>query len=120
MTTTLFIVIMIFVSVSLIFICGLPIAHASESIDAGLVFGIIIAGIFCVVYCKFLTPSREQMIENDYYAMMKERPACIEASRVNLDCKKDYIVWVRDSVEKRRSYDSVKVLIDNMEKNILK
>ena len=120
MTTTLFIAIMIVLSVVLIFFFGFIMAHATESVDAGLVFGVIVAVIFCVVYCKFLTPSREQMIENDYYALMKDRPKCIEASRVNLDCKKDYIEWQRDSIEKRHIYDSVKVLIDKMEREILK
>lgn len=120
MTTTLFIAIMIVVSVVLIFFFGLPVMYASDSVDAGLIFGVIIAVIFCFVYCKFLTPSREQMIENDYYALMKDRPKCIDASHVNLDCKKDYIEWQRDSIEKRHIYDSVKVLIDKMEMEILK
>ena len=120
MTTTLFIVIMIVVSVALIFVFGFPAAHATESIDAGLVCGVIIAGIFCVVYCKFLTPSREQMIENDYYAMMKDKPKCFDSGHVNLDCRKDYIEWQMDSIEKRHKYDSVKVLLDNLEREILK
>lgn len=120
MTTTLFMVVMIVVSVLLIFVCGFPAAHVFESIDAGLVCGIIIAGIFCFGYCKFLTPSTEQMIENDYYAMMKDKPKCIDSGHVNLDCRKDYIEWQRDSVEKRHKYDSVKVVLDNIEKDVLK
>ena len=73
---------------------------------------IIITIIFIVVYC-ICTPSYEQMIENNYYAMMEERPKCIDAGDVSLGCKKDYIDWQRDSIEKQHRYDSIKVRLEN-------
>lgn len=66
------------------------------------------------------TPGTEQMVENDYYAMMEDRSKCIDAGDVSLGCKKDYIDWQKDSIEKQHKYDSVKVKLENLQKEILK
>jgi hypothetical protein len=54
------------------------------------------------------------MIENDYHAMMKNRPKCIDNGDTSLGCKKNYIDWQKDSIEKQHKYDSVKVKLENL------
>jgi ABC-type transport system involved in multi-copper enzyme maturation permease subunit len=84
-----------------------------DNSDSGFVIGIVVSILFVVLFAN-LTPSTAQMVENDYYAMMEDRPKCIDAGDVSLGCKKDYIDWQKDSIEKQRKYDSVKVKLENL------
>lgn len=83
----------------------------SEEVSFGI--GAAVTALFILLYAN-LTPSTEQLTENDYYAMMKDRPKCIDAVDVSLGCKKDYIDWQKDSIEKQHKYDSVKVKLENL------
>lgn len=119
MTTTLFMVLIIIGSTILFLGCAnsLSVMIVSDSVCILLSFAITF--IFDIGFCLF-TPSMNQMIENDYYAMLDDRPNCINASHVSLGCKEEYIDWQRDSIEKQHEYDSVKVVLDNKQKEILK
>ena len=111
MTTTLFYAIL--TTGGLILFVGTGIALSAimeDSIGIGIASVITIAFVF--IYGA-ATPSMEQMTENDYYAMLEDRPKCIDAGDVSLGCKKDYIVWQKDSVEKQHKYDSLKVILEN-------
>ena len=111
MTTTLFYAIL--TTGCLILFVGTGIALSAimeDSIGIGIAVGITIAFVFIYVSA---TPSTEQMTENDYYAMLEDRPKCIDAGDVSLGCKKDYIVWQKDSIEKQHKYDSLKVMLEN-------
>lgn len=119
MTTTLFTVILIIGSLVLFFVSTILLTNIFDDVTAGFVCAVIIVILFIYGFCK-LAPSMEQMIENDYYAMLYDRPECIDASHVSLGCKKDYIEWQKDSIEKQHKYDSVKVVLDNKQKEILK
>lgn len=119
MTTTLFIVLSIIGSLVLFSASASLLANALDDVCTGFVCAFIIVIFFNYGFCK-LTPSTEQMIENDYYAMLEDKPECINASHVSLGCKKDYIEWQKDSIEKQHKYDSVKVVLDNKQKEILK
>ena len=110
MTTTLFYAIL--TTGWLILFAGTGIALSAimeDSIGIGIAAVITIAFVF--IYGA-ATPSMEQMTENDYYAMLEDRPKCIDAGDVSLGCKKDYIVWQKDSVEKQHKYDSLKVMLE--------
>lgn len=113
MTTTFFMVLLFIGSIVLFIGSAISLTIMFESENAGIACALIIAIIFIVGYCNF-TPSGEQMIENDYYAMIEDRPKCIDAGDVSLGCKKDYIIWQKDSVEKQHKYDSVKVKLENL------
>lgn len=118
MTTTLFISILIIGAV--IIFCAvsfLMMAIFDESVGFGI--GALFTILFVVLFAN-LTPSMEQLVENDYYAMMEDRPKCIDAGDVSLGCKKDYIDWQKDSIEMQHKYDSVKVKLENLQKEILK
>jgi hypothetical protein len=84
-----------------------------DNSDSGFAIGIVVSILFVVIFAN-LTPSTAQMVENDYYAMMEDRPKCIDAGDVSLGCKKDYIDWQKDSVDKQHKYDSVKVKLENL------
>jgi hypothetical protein len=102
----------------LFLVIGIAISSVCDNLTGfGISTGITI--LFIVIF-GVTTPSFEQMIENDYYAMLENKPKCIDASNVSLGCKKDYIVWQKDSITKQYSYDSVKVMLDNEQKEILK
>ena len=119
MTIELFVAILVIVG-SILFI-GIGIILSSALQDSVEGFGIsTIITIFFVLIFGLATPSMEQMIENDYHAMLKDRPKCIDAGDTSLGCKKDYIDWQRDSIEKRRKYDSAKVKLENLQKEVLK
>ena len=112
MTTALFIPILVICAV--IIFCAvsfLMLAIFDESVGFGI--GAVVTLLFVVLFAN-LTPSTEQMIENDYHAMMEDRPKCIDAGDVSLGCKKDYIEWQKDSIEKQHRYDSVKVKLENL------
>ena len=118
MTTILFYVILYSISIMLFLAIGIAISSVWDNLSGfGISTGITI--LFIVIF-GVTTPSFEQMIENDYYAMLENRPKCIDASNVSLGCKKDYIVWQKDSITKQYRYDSVKVMLDNEQKEILK
>lgn len=119
MTTTFFTVLLIIGCIVLFIGCALSLSTILDSENTVKACAFIITIIFAVGYCIF-TPSMEQMIENDYYAMMEDRPKCIDAGDVSLGCKKDYIDWQKDSIEKQHKYDSVKVKLENIQKEILK
>ena len=119
MTTTLFVIIPIIGATALFIGCALTLMTILSSETDSIACAIIITIIFIVGYCIF-TPSMEQMIENNYYAMMEDRPNCIDAGDVSLGCKKEYIDWQKDSIEKQHRYDSVKVKLENLQKEILK
>lgn len=111
MTTTLFYAILTAVCLILVVGAGSVLSALMEdSIGLGIAVGITI--IFVCIYGA-ATPSTEQMTENDYYAMLEDRPKCIDAGDVSLGCKKDYIVWQKDSIEKQHKYDSLKVMLAN-------
>lgn len=112
MTSTLFDSIMIIGAV-LIF-CAVSFLMVSLLDDSiGFAISIVITILFVVLFAN-LTPSWEQIIENDYHAMMEDRPKCIDAGDVSLGCKKDYIDWQKDSIVKQHKYDSVKVKLENL------
>lgn len=118
MTTTFFTVLLLIGCVVLFIGCALSLSTILDSENTAIACAFIIIIIFAVGYCIF-TPSIEQMIENDYYAMMEDRPKCIDAGDISLGCKKDYIDWQKDSIEKQLKYDSVKVeLENNLVKNV--
>lgn len=119
MTTTIFTTILI-IGVIIIF-CAVSFLMVSllNDNDSGFAISIVVTILFMVLFAN-LTPSTAQMVENDYYAMMEDRPKCIDAGDVSLGCKKDYINWRKDSVEKQHKYDSVKVKLENLQKEILK
>ena len=118
MTSELFCAILIIVS-SILFI-GIGIILSSALHDSvGFGISTIITIVFVLIF-GLATPSMEQMIENDYHAMLKDRPKCIDAGDTSLGCKKDYIDWQRDSIEKQRKYDSAKVKLENLQKEVLK
>lgn len=118
MTTTFFTVLLLIGCIVLFIGSALSLSTILDSENAVIACAFIITIIFAVGYCIF-TPSMEQIIENDYYAMMKDRPKCIDAGDVSLGCKKDYIGWQKDSIEKQHKYDSVKVKLENLQNKII-
>lgn len=110
MTTPIFYAILIVVS--LILFVGISIALSGYEDSLGIGIALVITMIFVLIYGA-ATPSMEQMVENNYYAMLEDRPKCIDTGDTSLGCKKDYIVWQKDSIIKQHKYDSVKVLLDN-------
>ena len=119
MTTIVFTSILIIVPLFVFVAVSFPMMKLFDGDVAGWVIGIVATVLF-ILFFMILTPSTEQLIENDYYAMMEDRPKCIDAGDVSLGCKKDYIDWQKDSVEKQHKYDSVKVVLENRQKEILK
>ena len=111
MTTNIFLAILIIGSVLFSTVSILMMVLSNDD-DVGFGIGTVATALF-VIFFSILTPSDEQMIENDYYAMLEDRPKCIDAGDVSLGCKMDYIDWQRDSIEKQHIYDSVKVKLDN-------
>lgn len=91
MTTPLFYVLLIAISSLLLISFGIVF---SLILDDSIGFGIsvVITVIFILIF-SIATPSTEQMVENNYYAMLEDRPKCIDAVNVSLGCKKDYIYW---------------------------
>lgn len=112
MTTTIFVIIL-FIGTIIIFcaVSFLMVLLLNDSV--GFDIGVAATVLFIVLFVS-CTPSCEQMIENDYHAMMKNRPKCIDAGDVSLGCKKDYIDWQKDSIKKQHKYDSVKVKLENL------
>lgn len=110
MTTPLFWTILYSVSIILFLAIGITVSSIRGN-SVGFGISACVTIIFVLIFC-IATPNFEQMIENDYYTM-PERPKCIEAGNVSLGCKKDYIVWQKDSIVKRHKYDSVKVKLEN-------
>jgi len=119
MTTTIFTTISIIGAVLILCIVSVLMMLILNDIAAGFAAGIVVTILFVVLFDD-LTPSTEQLIENDYHAMMEDRPKCIDNGDTSLGCKKDYIDWQKDSIEKQLKYDSVKVKLENLQKEILK
>jgi hypothetical protein len=113
MTTTIFMTILIIGAVLIFGIVSFLMMSILDNSDSGFVIGIVVSILFVVLFAN-LTPSTAQMVENDYYAMMEDRPKCIDVGDVSLGCKKDYIDWQKDSIEKQHKYDSVKVKLENL------
>ena len=113
MTTTIFVSFLIGGAVGIFFIVSFILMEFLDSEDVCFGVGAGVTALFILLYAN-LTPSTEQMIENDYYAMLKDRPNCIDSSDVSLGCKKEYIDWQKDSIEKQHKYDSVKVKLENL------
>ena len=119
MTTTIFMTILIIGTVLIFAVVSfLMLSHFADN-DSSFAVGIVAAILFVILFVN-LTPSLEQMVENDYYAMMEDRPKCVDSGDTSLGCKKDYIDWQKDSIEKQHKYDSVKVKLENLQKEILK
>lgn len=119
MTTTFFMVLLIIGSIVLLISCTIPLANIFDNFDAGFICAFFITLIFDVGYCIFM-PSTEQLIENDYYAMLDDRPKCINAGDTSIGCKINYIKWQKDSIHMQHKYDSIKVVLDNKQKELLK
>ncbi len=113
MTTTIFMTILIIGAVLIFAVVSFLMMSILDDSDSGFAVGIIVALLFVVLFAN-LTPSTAQMVENDYYAMMEDRPKCIETRDISLGCKKDYIDWQKDSIEKQHKYDSVRVKLENL------
>ena len=113
MTTTIFMTILIIGAVLIFGVVSFLMVSILDDNDSGFDVGIVVTILFVVLFAN-LTPSTAQMVENDYYAMMEDRPKCIDAGDRSLGCKKDYIDWQKDSIEKQRKYDSVKVKLENL------
>jgi uncharacterized membrane protein required for colicin V production len=111
MTTTIFTTILIIGAVITFFAVSFLMVSLLDDL-VGFVIGAVATILFIGLFVS-CTPSNEQMIENDYYAMMEDRPKCIDAGDVSLGCKKDYIEWQKDSIEKQHKYDSAKVKLEN-------
>ena len=117
MTTTLFSVLLFAVSIILFLGIGIPLSFLlGDAAGIGISAGITI--IFISIFCA-TTPSQEQMTENDYYAMLVDRPKCIDSGDTSLGCKKDYIDWQKDSIKKQHRYDSAKVKLENIQNKII-
>jgi hypothetical protein len=112
MTTTIFITILIIGAVIIFCAVSFPMMEILNGDSVGFGIGVAATVLFIGLFVS-CTPSCEQMIENDYHAMMEDRPKCIDAGDVSLGCKKDYINWQKDSIEKQHKYDSVKVKLEN-------
>lgn len=119
MTTTIFMTILVIGPVLIFAAVSLKMMILFNNDTAGWIIGTIVTALFVVLFAN-LTPSSAQMVENDYHAMMEDRPKCIDAGDVSLGCKKDYIEWQKDSIEKQHKYDSVKVKLENLQKEILR
>lgn len=119
MTTTIFTTILIISAVITFCAVSVLMMLILNDNDSGIAVGTVVTILFLVLFTN-LSPSTEQLIENDYYAMMEDRPKCIDVGDVSLGCKKDYIDWQKDSIEIQHKYDSVKVKLDNKQKGILK
>ena len=119
MTTILFDAILIIGAVTIFCAVSFPMMVFFDSASVGWGIGTVVTILFVLLFVT-LTPSTEQIIENDYYAMMEYRPKCIDAGDVSLGCKKDYIYWQKDSIKRQHRYDSVKVKLENLQKEILK
>ena len=118
MTTTIFMFILAIGAVTVF--CAVSFLMVSLLNDSvGFCIAFISTLLFVVLFAN-LTPSWEQIIENDYHAMMEDRPKCIDSGDTSLGCKKDYIDWQKDSIEIQHKYDSVKVKLENLQKEILK
>lgn len=113
MTTVIFTTILVLGAVIIFCAVSFPMMKLFDGDSAGWAIGVVVTILFVVLF-SILTPSSEQMIENDYHAMMEDRPKCIDAGDVSLGCKKDYIDWRKDSIEKQHKYDSVKVKLENL------
>jgi len=113
MTTIIFTSILIVGAVTVFCAVSFPMLVLFDGDNIGFAIGTVATVLFIVIFVS-CTPSTEQMIENDYYAMMEDRPKCIDAGDVSLGCKKDYIDWQKDSIEKQHKYDSVKVKLENL------
>ena len=112
MTSSIFMTILIIGAV-LIFAVSFLMMSILDNSDSVFAIGLIVTILFAVLFAN-LTPSTAQMVENDYHAMMEDRPKCIDAGDVSLGCKKDYIDWQKDSIVKQHKYDSVKVKLENL------
>ena len=119
MTTTIFMTILVIGAVLIFGVVSFLMVSILDDNDSGFAVGIVVTILFVVLFAN-LTPSTAQMVENDYIAMKEDRPKCIDAGDVSLGCKKDYIDWQKDSIEKQHKYDSVKVKLENLQKEILK
>jgi hypothetical protein len=113
MTTTIFITILIIGAVITFCAVSFPMMEILNGDSVGFGIGVAATVLFIGLFVS-CTPSCEQMIENDYHAMMKNRPKCIDNGDTSLGCKKNYIDWQKDSIEKQYKYDSVKVKLENM------
>lgn len=119
MTSVIFTSILIVGAVIIFCAVSFPMMVLFDGDNIGFAIGTVATLLFIWLF-YICTPGTEQMIENDYYAMMEDRPKCIDAGDVSLGCKKDYIDWQKDSIEKQHKYDSVKVKLENLQKEILK
>ncbi len=118
MTTTIFMIILIIGAVTVF--CAVSFLMVSLLNDSvGFCISFISTLLFVVLFAN-LTPSMEQIIENDYIAMKEDRPKCIDNGDTSLGCKKDYISWQKDSIEKQHKYDSVKVKLENLQNKIIR
>ena len=113
MTTTIFMTILIIGAVLIFAVVSFLMLSRFNDNDSSFAVGIVVAILFVVLFAN-LTPSTAQMVENDYRAMMEDRPKCIDSGDTSLGCKKDYIDWQKDSIEKQHKYDSVKVKLENL------
>lgn len=112
MTTTIFMTILIIGAILIFGVVSFLMVSLLDDSD-GFAISLVVTILFVVLFAN-LTPSTEQLIENDYYAMMEDRPKCIDAGDVSLGCKKDYIDWRKDSIEMQHKYDSVKIKLENL------
>ncbi len=113
MTNVIFDSILIIGAVTVFCAVSFPMLVLFDGDNIGFAIGTVAAVLFIVIFVS-CTPSSEQMIENDYHAMMEDRPKCIDNGDTSLGCKKDYIDWQKDSIEKQHKYDSVKVKLENL------
>lgn len=113
MTTIIFMTILIIGAVLIFGVVSLQMMKLFDDDSAGFGIGVAATALFIGLFVS-CTPSSEQMIENDYHAMMEDRPKCIDNGDTSLGCKKDYIDWQKDSIEKQHMYDSVKVKLENL------
>ena len=112
MTTTLFLILLIVGSIVVFIASAILISNVFYDAEVGGGCATLITAIYILLFYMF-TPSTEQIIEHDYYKMLKDRPKCIDVRYVNLGCIQDYVEWQKDSIRKQHKYDSVKVTLEN-------
>lgn len=119
MTSSIFMTILVIGAVIIFCAVSFPMMKLFDGDSVGFCIGTVVTLLFIWLFVS-CAPSSEQLIENDYYAMMEDRPKCIDVGDVSLGCKKDYISWQKDSIEKQHKYDSAKEMLENLQKEILK
>ena len=83
MTSIVFSSIIVIGAVLIFAVVSFSMMMLSNNDTVGWISGTIAAALFVVIFAN-LTPSSAQLVENDYYAMMEDRPKCIDNGDTSL------------------------------------